>query len=47
MSKEAFEKKYGQSWEDTPPHVRKLWLDAWQAATSAQKALNATAREST
>lgn len=32
MSKEAFEQKYGQSWSDTPPHVRKLWLEAWQAA---------------
>ena len=38
MSKEAFEQKYGQSWSDTPPHVRKLWLEAWQAATSAQQA---------
>ena len=38
MSREAFEQKYGQSWADTPPHVRKLWLDAWQAATSAQEA---------
>jgi len=47
MSKEAFEQKYGQSWSDTWPHGSKLWLDAWQAATSAQKALNATAREST
>ena len=38
MSKEAFEEKYAQSWADTPPHVRKLWLEAWQAATSAQEA---------
>lgn len=38
MSREAFEEKYAQSWADTPPHVRKLWLEAWQAATSAQEA---------
>jgi hypothetical protein len=36
MSREAFEEKYAQSWADTPPHVRKLWLEAWQAATSLQ-----------
>ncbi len=37
MSIEAFEEKYAQSWADTPPHVRKLWLEAWQAATSRQQ----------
>lgn len=36
MSIEEFGKKYAQSWSDTPPHVRKLWLDAWQAASAMQ-----------
>ena len=38
MSREVFEKKYGQSWADTPPRVRELWLEAWQSATAAQEA---------
>ena len=45
MSRETFEEKYAQSWADTPPHVRKLWLEAWQAATSAQEARGREGRD--
>lgn len=29
----SYEEEYKSSWEHAPPHVKKLWIDAWNSAT--------------
>ena len=29
----SYEEAYKSLWEHAPPHVKKLWIDAWNSAT--------------